>query len=102
MKTIKKEVSTQLVEKKSKFISFIYSVSSVEEAENKIKEIRKKYYDARHHCFAYRIYDENNYASEHLYLKDNVAGIEGFNCKEYKNPDDTSEVLYHYYTANNN
>ena len=46
-----------------------------------------------------RIYDENNYASEHLYLKDNVAGIEGFNCKDYKNPDDTSEVLYHYYTV---
>lgn len=60
MKTIKKEVSTQLVEKKSKFISLIYPVSSVEEAENKIKEIRKKYYDARHHCFAYRIYNENN------------------------------------------
>ena len=60
MKTIKKEVVTQLVEKKSKFISLIYPVSSVEEAENKIKEIRKKYYDARHHCFAYRIYNENN------------------------------------------
>ena len=60
MKSIKKEVVTQLVEKKSKFISLIYPVSSVEEAENKIKEIRKKYYDARHHCFAYRIYNENN------------------------------------------
>ena len=46
-----------------------------------------------------RIYDETNYGSEHIYLKDNVAGIEGFNCKEYKNPDDTSEVLYHYYTV---
>ena len=46
-----------------------------------------------------RIYSESNYDSEHVYLKDNVAGIEGFNCKEYKNPDDESEVLYHYYTV---
>lgn len=46
-----------------------------------------------------RIYSETNYDSEHIYLKDNVAGIEGFNCKEYTNPDDESEVLYHYYTV---
>lgn len=46
-----------------------------------------------------RIYNENKYDSEHLYLKDNVTGIEGFNCKDYKNPDDDSEVLYHYYTV---
>lgn len=60
MKTIEEDVTAQIVEKKSKFISFIYYVSSAEDAENKIKEIRKKHYDARHHCFAYRIYEENN------------------------------------------
>lgn len=60
MKTIEEDITAQIVEKKSKFISFLYYVSSANEAENKMKEIRKKHYDARHHCFAYRIYEENN------------------------------------------
>ena len=45
-----------------------------------------------------RIYSETEYASEDIYLKDNVSGYEGFNCKEYKEAD-SSEVLYHYYTV---
>ena len=55
-KTIKKQVSAELVEKKSKFIANLFYVESVEEAEEMIKEIKKKYYDARHNCFAYSIY----------------------------------------------
>ena len=41
--------------KKSKFITNIIKVSSKEEAEEEIKKIKKKYYDARHNCIAYRI-----------------------------------------------
>jgi len=43
------------VEKKSKFIANVFYVESREEAENIIKQINKKYYDARHNCYAYRI-----------------------------------------------
>ena len=46
-------------EKKSKFIGNIVPVSSEEEALTFIKETRKKYYDARHNCFAYVIGDAN-------------------------------------------
>lgn len=56
--TIQEEEQTQIVEKKSKFIAEIYPVSNIQEVENKIKEIKKKYYDAKHHCIAYRIIDE--------------------------------------------
>ena len=59
MKTIKENVTAQLAEKKSKFISDIYHVNSVEEAEAKLQEIHKKYYDAKHHCFAYRILEQD-------------------------------------------
>ena len=51
--TISKNETTEIIEKKSKFIADIYPVKNVEEAENKIKEIKKKYYDAKHHCIAY-------------------------------------------------
>ena len=54
-KTIKANYSAEIVEKKSKFIANLFYVESIEEAEEKIKEIKKKYFDARHNCFAYRV-----------------------------------------------
>ncbi len=58
-KTIEKENFAEIVEKKSRFIANIYNVESKEEAEEKIKQIKKKYYDAKHHCFAFSIIEEN-------------------------------------------
>ena len=57
-KSTEKEAEGIIVEKKSKFIANIYYVETEEEAESRINEIRKKYHDARHHCFAYRIYKD--------------------------------------------
>lgn len=57
--TIKEIVQTEIVQKKSKFIANLFPVESVEEAEGFIKEIKKKYHDARHNCMAYRIVDDN-------------------------------------------
>ena len=44
-----------LVEKKSRFIATTYPVRSEEEALQFIEAMRKKYWDARHNCFAYVI-----------------------------------------------
>lgn len=40
-------------EKGSKFIALAYPVSSEDEVKNKLAEVKKKYFDARHHCYAY-------------------------------------------------
>lgn len=45
----------EIVEKKSRFIANIFPVKTEEEALEKITEMKKKYYDARHNCFAYVI-----------------------------------------------
>ena len=45
----------EIVEKKSRFIANIFPVKTEEEALEKITGMRKKYYDARHNCFAYII-----------------------------------------------
>ena len=58
-KTIKEDTSAEIVEKKSRFIANVFYIENVEEAEEKIKEIKKKYFDARHNCFAYRIVTES-------------------------------------------
>jgi len=42
-------------DKGSKFFSFAYPVTSESEIKDILKELRKKYYDARHFCFAYRL-----------------------------------------------
>jgi uncharacterized YigZ family protein len=42
-------------EKGSRFISFAYPVCSEEEIKHYLHELKKKYYDARHHCYAYRL-----------------------------------------------
>lgn len=54
-KAIKENTSGEIVEKKSKFIAHIFYVETPEEADNYIKEIKKKYHDARHNVFAYAI-----------------------------------------------
>lgn len=53
--TILNDEIAELVEKKSRFIANIYHVENVEEAEEKIKSTKKKYYDAKHNCIAYRV-----------------------------------------------
>ena len=42
-------------DKGSKFLSFAYPVSNEEEVKEKLNFLRKKYFDARHHCYAYRL-----------------------------------------------
>ena len=57
--TIKSNISSEKKKKKSKFIANLMKVENKEEAEEKIKEIKKKYYDARHNCVAYRIIEKD-------------------------------------------
>ena len=53
--TITREGSGIFKEKMSKFLSFAYLVSNVEEAKVIIKNIQNEYHDARHVCWAYMI-----------------------------------------------
>lgn len=45
-------------EKGSKFIAFAYPVSDENEIKQIINSVKKEYYNARHHCFAYIIGNE--------------------------------------------
>lgn len=42
-------------EKGSKFLAFAWPVKSEEEVGERLAELRKRFYDARHHCYAWRI-----------------------------------------------
>ena len=60
MKIILETKETEIVEKKSRFIANIAAVSSEEEAIKFIEKIKKRYYDARHNCYAYIIGDKGD------------------------------------------
>ena len=51
--------TAEYVEKRSKFIATLLPVQSEEEAMSRIEELRKKYYDARHNCYAYIVFSED-------------------------------------------
>lgn len=47
--------SGEIVEKKSRFIANVFPVESEEEASSIIEKTRKKYWDARHNCYAFSV-----------------------------------------------
>ena len=53
------EISAEIVEKKSKFIANLYYINNVNEADELIKKVKKKYYDAKHNCIAYRVIEND-------------------------------------------
>ena len=48
---------SEFVEKKSRFISQIWPVSTEDEARGKIEQVKKHYHDARHNCWCYLLRD---------------------------------------------
>jgi uncharacterized YigZ family protein len=56
--TIKFESEGVFKDKGSKFIAKAYPVENEEQVKEILAMLRKEYYDARHHCYAYRINPE--------------------------------------------
>lgn len=54
-KTIEVQGEGAYSEKRSKFLSFAIPVTTVEEVKDHVEAFQKKYYDARHVCYAYRL-----------------------------------------------
>jgi uncharacterized YigZ family protein len=54
-KTIAAPASGVFKDRGSKFLSFAFPADAEAYAKEQLKKIRKEYFDARHHCFAYRI-----------------------------------------------
>lgn len=59
MKKIKNDLNNTIIIEKSKFITNIFRVNNVEEVNQKLREINKKYYDATHNCYAYILDNQN-------------------------------------------
>ncbi|WP_029164138.1 IMPACT family protein [Anaerophaga thermohalophila] len=58
--TIKQQVEGIYKEKGSKFLSFAFPVESEDDIKVYIDDLKKKYYDARHHCYAWELGPDGN------------------------------------------
>lgn len=65
--TIKNSSTGEYKEKGSKFIAWTFPVTTEEDVKARLEEVKKRYFDARHHCYAYvlgadknkfRVYDD--------------------------------------------
>jgi len=51
--TVKKEARAQFKDRNSRFIGIVFPVDNEEEIKEIQQNLRKEFYDARHHCYAY-------------------------------------------------
>lgn len=58
--TLKTTAEAQLTEKRSRFLAFAFHVNNEAEAKNLVGQFKKKYYDARHVCYAYVLGENGN------------------------------------------
>ncbi|MBP7435162.1 MAG: YigZ family protein, partial [Bacteroidales bacterium] len=52
-KTVKYKSEGIYKDRSSKFIGIILPIENIEEVKKHLQEIKKEYYDATHHCYAY-------------------------------------------------
>lgn len=55
MYTVLKDYTHELIEKKSRFIGYIFKINSEDEAIEHIQQLKKEHHKARHHCYAYTL-----------------------------------------------
>ena len=95
--TIKDECSAQITEKKSKFICNVFHVESVQEAEDKFNIIRKKYHDARHNCYVYKVVEEDAFKASDDGEPSGTAGVPMLNIVNGRNLSNILVVVTRYF-----
>ncbi len=56
--TVAAESTDEIVEKKSRFIAYVAPVSTKEDAYGFVERVKKRHYDAKHHCFAFSVEED--------------------------------------------
>lgn len=97
IKTIKSFTSEhELKEKGSSFIAQAFQITSVNDAQEKLDAIKKKYYDATHHCFGYKTHSKDfKYSDDGEPL--GSAGIRIINAIDHFSLTDIILIVTRYY-----
>ena len=96
IKTIKDFNQFSVKEKGSEFIAIVYPVDNEESALNQLQQIRKKYFDATHHCYAYKLNSGESKYSDDGEPK-GTAGIRILNAIEHFDLFDVLLIVVRYF-----
>ena len=96
-KTVRQEAENEFTEKRSRFIGYIAPVTSQEEANSFIEQIKKKNYNARHNCFAYVLREGNVKRYSDDGEPQGTAGTPILNVLEKEDITDTVIVVTRYF-----
>ena len=98
MNKILNAVETKIEIKKSIFIANLIPVASTNEAQDRLKAVSKKYYDATHNCYSYIIGDKGD---TYKYYDDGepsqTAGIVIYNCLQKNNLTNVICIVTRYF-----
>ncbi len=85
-------------EKGSKFIAFAYPVENEQDIKEKLDLLRKKYYDATHHCYAYILgKDKKNFRANDDGEPNGTAGLPILGQIKSKNITNALVVVVRYF-----
>lgn len=98
MITINKEYVEKQIINKSEFICTLIPITNSEDAGQKLSEIRKKYYDATHNCYAYIL----GFEGENVRFSDDgepgqTAGVVILDCLRKNNLTNVLAVVTRYF-----
>ena len=62
MKSIQKEITSEIIINKYKFITILTNINDIDKVKEKLEEIKKIYKDATHYCYAYIINNHEKYS----------------------------------------
>jgi len=96
LKTIKDLHQISIKERGSEFIAIVNPVDNAETAINQLNEIRKKYFDASHHCFALKLKNGEEKYSDDGEPK-GTAGIRILNAIQHFDLSDLMLVVVRYF-----
>jgi uncharacterized YigZ family protein len=94
--TITEESKAVYKEKNSEFIAYAFPVQTLEDFSGRLAGLKKEFYDARHHCYAYKLKDGTfKYSDDGE--PNGTAGIRIYNAIEHFNLTDTGIVVIRYF-----
>jgi len=95
IKIINNSYKSELKIKSSRFIGLAFPVENEDVTVSILEKIRKEYYDASHHCYAYKLLDLNKYSDAGE--PSGTAGIRILNAIEHFNLVNTLVLVVRYF-----
>jgi uncharacterized YigZ family protein len=95
IKVLSRKYEAELKEKSSRFIGFAFPVENDNEILTCLKGLKKKYYDATHHCYAYKTLNSEKFSDAGE--PSGTAGVRIFNAIEHFNLTNTLVVVVRYF-----